>query len=357
MPPVALAEAIKRVCQKTRGLEMNQQQWFNEYWLFMAKDLLDAVSAKYADFPVRQLSWAAQTKSDWEGYLWHWAVRKMLEPAKYSDLVGPTSPSGQDAVSLVAKARIGLATVRAIAKYGLLMHDLDRVKLGRTIWPTMDHVANCVQLAYGNPAYDPATIEIPETHRSKLMVEVFDNYFKQGHNWLWERSRNWSYLARVTTNLPPIKCDSCGHVVTRDHQTWRCPRCGKRLEAKLPGLDWVEPYVCPICGRHDHGYQTGGIRCPACETAPNGKYVVRRDWLTPTFARRQEGLRNAQHVHAMLEIAYSTAFPTQADRAAFEAWKKVSPKPGNIPPIHTMELETHDWRLNKAAVPNSHKRD
>lgn len=358
MPPIALAEAIKKVCQKTRGVDLNGQKWFHEYWYFMAKNMLEKeVAAKFADFPLAQLSWAAQTRSDWEGFLWHWGIRKMLEVKNYSDLVGPTSPPNQDVVSIVAKARVALAAQRAICKYGLLMRDVDETKMGRIIWPTLEHTLNCIQLAYGNPSFDPATIQRDETKRSPLMVEVFDNYAQWGHNWWWERSRNWSYLARVSANFPAYKCPVCGYVLTRERAMWRCPRCGKGIQADIPGTDVVEPYRVEGKVSDDKEYQTVGILDPKYQVAPDGKYVLTRGWNSPTFARRQQGLRNAQRLRAMVDNMFTGQIPTQADMDAYKAWIASWNKVDKIPELHRMELEAHEMRLHNAAVPGNDRRN
>jgi len=67
----------------------------------------------------------------------------------------------------------------------------------------------------------------------------------------------------------------------------------------------------------------------------------------------QQGLKNAQHIHEMLEIVFASSFPTKADRAAFAAWKKISPKPSKIPSVHDFQLETHQSRLRSAAIPHA----
>lgn len=334
MTPLALALTIKKTCQKTRGLEMNQQRFFHEYWFIVARNLLVSAmvdeaqstrsSLKASDFPVLQLVWAAQTRNDWEGFLWHWGLRKMLEQKNYAGL----EQVGID----IAHARIALATIRAMCRHGLLMNDPDRTQLGKLIWPTMKRVTDTVEFVFGNPAYDPFTIRVDQQKRSRLMVEVFDNYFKWGHNWYWERSRNWAYLARVADNLPPTRCDACGLVTTREHQMWRCSRCGKALRPAIPGtFEVVEAYRCPDCGYTDQ-HRIQGLRCPVCENGPRmrkvtvriprgakfkgpdgklidlpsggtldiverdknitGAYTLKRGWNSPTFQRRREGLKN-----------------------------------------------------------------
>jgi hypothetical protein len=350
MPPVALAITIKKVCQKTRGVDLNGQKFFHEYWYFMAKNLLEKdVMGKYADFPLVQLTWAAQTRSDWEGYLWHWALRKMLEQKDYAGL--------EEVGANVAKARTALATLRSICNYGLLMHDVDQTKMGRIIWPTVEHVANCVQLAFGNPNYDPATIQRDETKRSRLMVEIFDNYVVWGHNWWWERSRNWSYLARVSTNLPAYKCPSCGHKLTRTHAMWRCPECGKGVQADLPGTDVVEPYRFPGSRYADRQYQSYALYDPVTGRTGDGKYTLKRGWNSPTYARVQQGMRNAQRIQKLSESIFAGSIPTQADMAAYQSWKRATPVIERIPELHQMELEAHETRLHNAAVPGTDRRN
>jgi hypothetical protein len=350
MTSVALALAIKQVAQKTRGLDFNDQRFYHEYWFLMAKSLLDEVGTAFADFPVTELSWAAQTRADWEGYLWHWGTRKLLEQANYSSL--------QDAAKQIAKARVGLAAIRAICKYGLLMHDVDETRYGKMIFPTLDHTVSCIQFAFGNPNYDPATIKRDETQRSRLMVEMFDNYLQWGHNWRWERSRNWAYLARYSGNLPTIRCDSCGKTVAAPaatgHQTWRCSRCGKALRPAVPGTwDTVDPYT--VRGYTDD-YRVAGMRNPATDTGPGGKYQLKNGWNAPTYQRLREGYRNAQRVHEVVAMLAASNLPTKADKSAMDAWVKASPKPEKIPEIHRMELEAHEMRLRPAAEPGTVRR-
>jgi len=346
MPAMALVQTIKKVCQKTRGIQMADRKWFNEYTYFESKSLLDEVLTQYSDFPVIQLSHAAQVKSDWEGYLWHWAMRKMLQQTDFSSL--------EDVGAHVAKARVALAGIHALCRYGLLMHDVDRTRLGGIIFPTVEHAANCIQFAFGNPNYDPATVKRDETKRSRLMVEIFDNYLKQGHNWYWERSRNWSYLSRVSANVPAYYCDSCGLKMTRDHQTWRCPRCGKAARFAVPGtFEVVEPNDCLECDHRDQ-YRTSALQCPACESGPARTYKLRRGWNAPTFARRRQGMKNAQRVHHLASLVFTEDawVPTEADRDAYETWVKASTCPERVPELHQMQLEVHELRLRDAALPN-----
>lgn len=325
---------------------MNQQKWFHEYWFFMARSLLEEVQTKYSDFPLAQLSHAAQTKSDWEAYLWHWAMRKMLAQADYSDLL--------DSADAIAKARVGLAAIHAICRYGLLMENVDATKTGRLISPTISHTINAIRVSFGNANYDPASVERDETKRSRLMVEVFDNYLKLGHNWHWERSRNWAYLSRVSANVPTYTCDSCGRKLTRDGQMWRCSRCGKATRPAIPGtFEVVEPHECLDCGYRDQ-YRVSAIQCPSCYTSPDGRYRLTRSWNSPTFARRQQGMKNAQKTHKTAEAVFasSSVLPTKADRQAYEAWVAASPSPERVPSLHQMELEAHEVRLRAAAIPN-----
>lgn len=350
MTPVALALALKDVCQKTRGIQMTNQKWFHEYWYFMATGLLKEVAAQQGDFAevMVPLVHAAQVKSDWEGYMWHWAVRAMLAQDDFDSL--------KETAEVVAKARTALAAIRAISHWGLLMQEVDRTKLGRLTAPTIEHVANCVQFSFGNPNYDPAGVERDETLRSRLMVEVFDNYYALGHNWQWERSRNWAYLSRVTNNLPAYTCDSCGQKMTRDGQMWRCSRCGKGTRPAIPGtLDAMPTHECLQCGYKDQ-YRVKGIRCPACGDL-EFSHRLEEGWNAPTFQRSREGLLNAQHLHTRLQTIFAedNPLPTQADREAYENWLASSPRPEWVPPIHTQELVFHEERLRRAATPSDRR--
>lgn len=350
MTPVALALALKDVCQKTRGIQMTNQKWFHEYWYFMATALLNEVAGKQGDFGqvMVPLVHAAQVKSDWEGYLWHWAVRAMLAQSDYDGL--------KETAELVAKVRTALAAIRAISRWGLLMQEIDQTRLALLTAPTVEHVANCVQFSFGNPNYDPAGVERDETLRSRLMIEVFDNYYALGHNWQWERSRNWAYLSRVTNNLPAYTCDSCGNKMTRNGQMWRCTRCGKATRPAIPGtLDSVQTNECLQCGYKDQ-YRVKGMRCPACGHL-EFSYRLDRDWNAPTFQRGREGLLNARHVHRRLEsiFAENNPLPTKADREAYQKWLATSPSPEWVPPIHTQELVFHEERLGRAATPSDRR--
>jgi hypothetical protein len=343
MPPLALALAIKRVCQQSRGVEMTKQKWYNEFWFFNARSLLDEVKAAHADFPLAQLAHAAQVKSDWEGYLWHWALRTMLAQGTNTDL--------QDCSEQIAKARSALAMINAISRYGILMEKVDATALGRVLTPTLTHTLNAVQLAFGNPNFDPSTVERDETKRSRLMVEMFDNYLRWGQNWRWQRSRSWAYLARVSENLPTYTCDTCGVKMVRSGQMWRCPRCGKTPRPAVPGThEVVEPFVCGKCGYRDE-YRASALECPACKAKHGGSYKLNRGWNSPTFARLQQGMKNAEHVHHLCSLVFKTdsVLPTRADREAFAAWLKTSPSPERVPALHEMELETHEARLAASA--------
>jgi hypothetical protein len=339
---MALAQAIKQVCQKTRGVEINGQKFYHEYWFLLSKGLLDEVSKKYSDFPVAQLSWAAQTKTDWEGYLWHWAVRKMLEQPNNSGL--------QDVAKFTAKARIALATVHAICKYGMLMHGVTPTRMGKLIFPTMEHAANCVQLAYGNANYDPASIKRDESKRSRLVVAVFDDYLKWGGNWRWYRSRDWSYLSRYQQSIAVYKCDSCGETLGANQQkrNYRCPSCGKAMRLGVPGTwDSVEPYK--TAGGKTDDYRLAGMRNPADDKMPDGRYTVSKSWYNPTLQRRREGYRNAQRVHQVVNMVLASNMPTRADIDTMKAWAASSPRPTKIPELHQMELELQEMRLRETA--------
>jgi len=140
--------------------------------------------------------------------------------------------------------------------------------------------------------------------------------------------------------------------MTRDHQMWRCPRCGKGARPAVPGThEVVEGVVCLKCGFVDD-HRSSALACPACGTPPDGRYVLKRGWNAPTFARRQQGAQNNRMTHLLAAAVFRSNLPTAADRAAYTAWQSTNPW-AEMPDLHRMEQETHSLRLRNTHAPDS----